>query len=115
MKTNSKVKTNSTMSSFAEQVYSLCQNIPKGKVTTYKNIGEALGVRSYLAIGQALRRSPGMPFVPCHRVIAGDGSLGGFKGKLTGKEILEKRTLLEKEGVEIQENKINLKEYGWKI
>lgn len=103
------------MSSFAEQVYSLCQNIPKGKVTTYKNIGEALGVRSYRAIGQALCHSPGMPFVPCHRVIASDGKLGGFNGKLMGKEIGEKKRLLEKERVEIQENKINLKEYGWKI
>lgn len=112
MKTNSQVKTNSTISSFAEQVYSLCKKIPKGKVTTYKSIGDALGIRSYRAIGQALRRSPGMPAVPCHRVIASDSSLGGFKGKLTGKEILEKRKLLEKEGVEVKEEKINLDKYG---
>lgn len=109
------MKTNPKMSSLAEQVHSLCQNIPKGKVTTYKNIGEALGVRSYRAIGQALRRSPGMPFVPCHRVICSNGSLGGFKGKLGGKEIGEKRRLLEKEGVRINESKVDLPKYKWRF
>ena len=100
---------------FAARVYSLCQKIPKGKVTTYKIIAERLGMKSYRAVGQALRCSPGMPAVPCHRVVASDGSLGGFKGKRTGKEVEEKRALLEKEGVKIIDNTVNLERYFYRF
>lgn len=96
--------------SFAEKVYSLCTKIPPGKVTTYKEIAQALNTKGYQAIGQAMRCNPYAPHVPCHRVIASDGSLGGFKGKKKGKEIKEKIKLLEKEGVKIIDNKINLHE-----
>lgn len=94
---------------FAEKVYTLCKKIPPGKVSTYKEIGKALHTKAYQAVGQALRRNPYVPEVPCHRVIASDGSLGGFKGKRSGIEMQEKRMLLEKEGVAFENNKVNLK------
>ncbi len=92
----------------AEQVYELCKQVPKGKVTTYKEIGTVLGMKGYQAIGQVLRCNPYAPIVPCHRVVKSDGSLGGFKGRLQGKEIVEKERLLKKEGVIIQEGKVDL-------
>lgn len=93
---------------WAEKVYELCRRIPKGKVTTYKELARALKTKGYQAIGQALRRNPYSPIVPCHRVVASDGSLGGFKGKRQGKEVEEKKRLLEKEGVEIVDGKVDL-------
>ena len=92
--------------SFAQKVYSVCQKIPRGKVTTYKEIAQVLNTEGYRAIGQALRCNPYAPLVPCHRVVKSDGSVGGFKGKRVGKEIEEKRRLLENEDVSIVNGKI---------
>lgn len=93
---------------FQRKVYALCRQVPHGKVTTYKAIAEALGIKSYRAIGQALNQNPHAPAVPCHRVIAADGSLGGFRGKCSGKSLQEKMELLQGEGVLISNRKIDL-------
>ena len=97
--------------SFAEKVYSLCSKIPRGKVTTYKEIARALSSKGYQAIGQALRCNPYAPAVPCHRVVKSDGSLGGFKGKKEGGEVKEKIKLLAQEKVEIVSGKVDLTKY----
>lgn len=96
--------------SFEEKVWKLCRKIPKGKVATYKEIGKALGTKAYRAIGNALRKNPFAPEVPCHRVIRNDGSLGGFEGKLNNKK---KKELLEREGIEVRNGKIDLGKYGY--
>ena len=82
-------------------------------MTTYREIAQALGMKGYQAIGQVLKKNPYAPIVPCHRVVKSDGSLGGFKGCIVGKEIVEKELLLKKEGVEIKENKIDLQRFGF--
>ena len=64
--------------SFNEEVYKLCKKIPKGKVSTYKEIGLALNSKAYRAVGNALNKNPHAPEVPCHRVICTDGSPGGY-------------------------------------
>ena len=89
--------------SFEEKVWKKCKEIPKGKVSTYKEIAKALGVRAYRAVGNALRRNPFSPSVPCHRVVCSDGSLGGYKGKMNSKKKIE---LLRKEGIIIEKGKI---------
>lgn len=91
---------------FSDKVYSLCKKIPKGKVSTYKEIAIALHTKAYRAVGQALRRNPYAPVVPCHRVVASDGSLGGFGGETKGRNIQKKIRLLEKEGIRIKANRI---------
>jgi methylated-DNA-[protein]-cysteine S-methyltransferase len=88
---------------FSEKVYSFCAKIPLGKVSTYKEIGKAMKTKAYRAIGQSLRCNPYAPKVPCHRVVAHDGSLGGFNGKMNSKK---KITLLKKEGVIVEKGKI---------
>jgi methylated-DNA-[protein]-cysteine S-methyltransferase len=84
---------------FQEKVYKLCQSIPHGKVTTYKVLAEALNCKSYRAIGQALKKNPFAPEVPCHRVIASNLTPGGYQGEADGKAIKKKLQLLAKEGV----------------
>lgn len=97
---------------FQKQVYHLTQQISRGSITTYKEIGKKLGQRGqlYRAVGQALKHSPGLPEVPCHRVICSNGSLGGFN-----RGIKKKVCLLRKEGIIIKRNKIELKKYLFKF
>ena len=90
----------------SEKVYGLCKKIPEGKISTYREIGKKLNTKAYRAVGQALKRNPYAPNVPCHRVVSSSGKIGGFKGKTSGKEIQEKIKLLEKEGIKIKNNKI---------
>jgi len=52
------------MKTFAERAYELLRKVPKGRVTTYKEIAHALESRSYRGVGQAMRRNPYAPEVP---------------------------------------------------
>lgn len=93
---------------FADKVYALCKRVPRGKVTTYKEIGKAIGSKGmvYRAVGAALKHNPHAPIVPCHRVVASDGSLGGFHGQTRGPFIAKKIKLLKKEGVLVKNGRI---------
>mmetsp|Transcript_64385 Transcript_64385/g.152320 ORF Transcript_64385/g.152320 Transcript_64385/m.152320 type:complete len:90 (+) Transcript_64385:186-455(+) len=51
------------------------------------------------AVGQALRRNPFAPVVPCHRVVSSDLALHGFSGSTDCAQLDRKRKLLEDEGV----------------
>lgn len=86
-------------SEFDMKVYRATSRIPRGRVATYAAVAAAIGCLSCRAVGQALRRNPYAPRVPCHRVIASDLSLGGFQGKRSGKALELKRQRLEREGV----------------
>ncbi len=91
---------------FASRVYNLVKKVPKGRVTTYKQIAAALNCKAYRAVGQALKVNPYAPEVPCHRVVKQDGSLGGFGGQTKGRKIIAKKNLLAKEGVVISRGKV---------
>ncbi|KAF2857285.1 DNA binding methylated-DNA--cysteine S-methyltransferase [Piedraia hortae CBS 480.64] len=88
---------------FQERVYALLRRIPEGKVTTYAALAKALG-SSPRAVGGALRNNPFAPEIPCHRVIASSGYVGGFKGDWedapSGINQQAKLELLKKEGIE---------------
>jgi len=87
---------------FEKKVWSLLCQIPRGHFTTYGIMAAHLH-SSPRAIGNAMRRNPFAPEVPCHRCVATGGRLGGFKGQWPkdgeGITLDEKRTLLRKEGV----------------
>ncbi len=71
-------------------------SIPPGGIATYGQIGRRIGRPSAArAIGQALGSNPIPIVVPCHRVLAADGSLGGYSGR---GGIRTKRRLLQLEG-----------------
>jgi methylated-DNA-[protein]-cysteine S-methyltransferase len=84
---------------FEQRVYDLLMSVPAGKVTSYGALAKQLGTASPRAVGQALRRNPFAPEVPCHRVISGDLRIGGFSGQTAGPKMAKKRRLLESEGV----------------
>ena len=101
--------------SLKEQVWTLCQEIPSGRVTTYQELASALGCRSYRAIGQALRCNPSAPQVPCHRVIKSNGDIGGYKGESSGYQVTQKMQLLQQEGVSIIAGKVNLDQHFFRL
>lgn len=82
---------------FQRKVYLELLNVPCGETISYKELGLRIGCRSPQAIGQALKRNPFAPDVPCHRVIASNGDIGGFHGERSGEMIDRKRQLLEEE------------------
>jgi methylated-DNA-[protein]-cysteine S-methyltransferase len=89
---------------FEQRVYALVRTIPRGKVSTYGLVGRKLGCGSSQAIGQALRRNPFAPEMPCHRVVSSALTLGGFNGEREGEELRRKRAMLEEEGVVFTED-----------
>ena len=90
---------NHTITSFQRAVYAATSAIPRGKVTTYQLLAARIGCGSPRAVGQALKRNPFAPKVPCHRVISTDLAIGGFSGKRTGANITRKVRMLAAEGV----------------
>lgn len=96
---------------FAEKVYEITKKIPKGKVSTYKDIAEVLGCKAYRAVGNALNKNKNWPAVPCHRVVGSNGKLTGF-----ARGIKEKARLLTQEGIEIEKDRVkDLKKHFYKI
>ncbi len=78
---------------FQKAVYAATLEIPLGETRSYAWVARRIGApKSSRAVGNALNKNPYAPFVPCHRVIASDGSLGGFRGGLA-----KKSRLLEQE------------------
>ena len=66
-------------SSFDQKVWKALLKVPYGTVVSYKELARRIGKpKAARAVGGAVGRNP-IPFlIPCHRVIASDGSLGGF-------------------------------------
>ena len=82
---------------FQRRVYMELLNVPAGATITYGELARRIGCRSAQAVGQALKHNPFAPEVPCHRVIAANGSLGGYFGEREGEMIERKRRLLNEE------------------
>ena len=82
-------------------MWDILLTIPYGEVRGYRWLAEKAGnSRACRAVGTANRRNPLPIFIPCHRVIAADGTLGGYS---SGVE--RKRFLLRLEGLSIPESK----------
>jgi methylated-DNA-[protein]-cysteine S-methyltransferase len=79
------------------------RRLGRGEVTSYGRLARMIGrPGAARAVGGAVGRNPIGLAIPCHRVIAGDGSIGGYGGDWFGsrEELLEiKRELLAREGV----------------
>jgi len=80
---------------FQRRVWALTASIPRGEVRTYGWMAKRLR-SSPRAVGQALKANPFAPKVPCHRVVAAGGTLGGYGGVWNS---LRKARILAREGV----------------
>lgn len=81
------------MTTFAIKVYKVVLAIPLGEVRTYKWVARKAGnPRACRAVGQILKNNPYPLIIPCHRVVASGGGLGGYS-----RGIKMKKTLLDLE------------------
>jgi O-6-methylguanine DNA methyltransferase len=88
----------------AKDVYNLTSEIPKGKVSTYGAVANALNARGAArAVGQILRVNPTPIVVPCHRVVKSDGEIGGYGGAAGS---WKKIKLLRAEGLQIRDGRV---------
>jgi methylated-DNA-[protein]-cysteine S-methyltransferase len=99
------------MTEFQARVLKLVLRIPRGRVTTYKELACALGKpRAYRAVGNAVARNPHPLKIPCHRIVRSDGGIGGYK-----LGIKRKVELLAQEGIKIKNQKVDLESHIFKF
>lgn len=88
---------------FEKTVWEALLAVPYGQARTYKWLAERIGKPGAArAVGQALGRNPLLIVVPCHRIIASDGSLGGFSCGIEVKKWLlkhERKTMVSNRGI----------------
>ena len=94
-----------------KRIYEAVKSIPCGKVATYSQVAALAGDRKMArAVGNALHKNPDPDHIPCHRVVNAKGELaGGFA--FGGADVQAK--LLEEEGIETSDGKVDLKKYQW--
>ena len=95
-----------------KRIYEAVKRIPKGHVATYAQVAEAAGDRKMArAVGNALHRNPDPDNIPCFRVVNSKGELAGeFAFGGAGAQA----KLLEAEGIEVVDGRVDLKEYQMK-
>ncbi|MDQ3014734.1 MAG: MGMT family protein [bacterium] len=99
------------MKTFSEKIYKIAQQIPKGKVATYKQLAQMAGSPGAArAVGMLMKCNPDKSKIPCHRVVSSTGHLTGYA---FGKGIITKKLMLQKEGVKFVNNKVDLKQSQW--
>jgi alkylated DNA nucleotide flippase Atl1 len=104
-------KKNTKIDEYSKKVYEYLTLIPRGKVVTYGQIAKYLGNKGLSRIvGTILHNNPDGDKYPCYKVLNGKGTLAE-KFVFGGAEIQKER--LEKEGIEVKDNKVDLKKYQW--
>ncbi len=93
---------------FQQAVLELLGSIPRGAVRSYGELARELGRGSARAVGQAVGANPLPIVIPCHRVVASGGRLGGFSGGLP-----RKVRLLELEGIQVEGEAFRARLRAW--
>lgn len=92
-------------------IYDVVKQIPKGKVATYGQVASLAGNRKWArVVGYALHANPDPEHIPCHRVVNRLGEVSeafAFGGEN------EQIKLLQKEGVALNGNRVDLEKYRW--
>ncbi len=98
------------------RVLAAVKHIPRGTVTTYKEIAKVAGKpKAAQAVGQVLKRNIHLADnYPLHRVVRSDGDIGSF-GPMTKKGVREKRKLLKREGIKVSKDRVDLDKYLFKF
>ncbi|MDO8683282.1 MAG: methylated-DNA--[protein]-cysteine S-methyltransferase, partial [Armatimonadota bacterium] len=74
------------LTEFQQKILRTTMTVPYGSIVSYRRIAEQSGhPGAYRAAGQALGRNPVPVAIPCHRVVASGGKLGGFTGGINWK------------------------------
>lgn len=103
-----RVRESTQISDFQKRVYLELLKVPRGQTISYGELAGRVGCKSAQAVGQALKRNPFSPEVPCHRVISASGKPGGFFGHTDGPMLERKRKLLADERDDFEPQMENL-------
>lgn len=96
-----------------EKLYKLLREIPFGKVITYGKAAQMLGNKAWArAVGNALHRNPDGDKYPCYKVVNSRGELSAAYA-FGGIEAQKRR--LEADGIAVENNKVDIKKYGYEI
>ena len=84
------------------KVYEKLLEVPEGRITTYKELANAVGLKNgSRVIGNIMKKNPFPILIPCHRVIKSNGEIGDYtNGKKT------KFSILSKEGIKIKNGSV---------
>lgn len=96
-----------------KRIYDAVKKIPRGYVATYGMVAMVAGNdKMCRAVGNALHKNPDPDSIPCYRVVNSKGELSGeFAFGGAGAQ----QRLLEADGIEVTDGKVDLNKYGWKI
>ena len=97
----------------SKRIYEAVKKIPRGRVATYGQIAALAGnPKMSRAVGNALHKNPDPDNIPCYRVVNSKGRLSGeFAFGGSGAQAL----LLEADGIEVTDGKVDLKKYGFPL
>lgn len=96
-----------------DRIYDVVSMIPKGKVATYGLVAQLAGNKRWArVVGYALHKNPDRSKIPCHRVVNREGRVA--KAFVFGGENEQVR-LLEEEGVQVTDSKVDLEKYLWDV
>ena len=89
-----------------ELIYDIVKQIPEGKVATYGQIASLAGDKRWSrVVGYAMNACPESGNIPCHRVVNRNGE--------TAKAFPKQAELLEREGIQLVDGKVDLRKYRW--
>ena len=95
----------------AERIWKTVQAIPEGQVASYGQVADLAGLPGRARyVSRAMSMAPGEMNLPWYRVLRSNGQLAFKPGS---KMALKQTGLLQKEGVAVIKNKVNLKTHGW--
>lgn len=96
-----------------KRIYEAVKQIPRGKVATYGQVAAMAGnPKMARAVGNALHKNPDPDSIPCYRVVNAKGELSGefaFGGRGA------QARLLESDGIEVRDGRVDLEKYGFTL
>ena len=96
-----------------KRIYEAVKRIPRGKVATYGQVAAMAGnPKMARAVGNALHKNPDPEGIPCYRVVNAKGELSGefaFGGRGA------QARLLEADGIEVRDDRVDLEKYGFTL
>lgn len=98
------------MKTFNEKIYEKLRLVPFGKVISYKELAKSINSKAYRLVGMAMKVNNDPESIKCFKVVKSNGEIGNYS-----LGVKEKIKRLRKENIEIKNNKIDLKKYGFKF
>jgi methylated-DNA-[protein]-cysteine S-methyltransferase len=95
-----------------QKIYKKLNQVPKGKVITYKELAKAVNSRAYRYVGTCMANNNDPKLFPCYKVIRSDGQIGNYSAYGGIKKKIE---LLRRDRIKVVKGRIDLEIYGYKF